>query len=100
MINIKTLAIEIEDRLIDNYDYNRNRSFAILSDGSYYIDADYSDGKLCITVGGNATNNELPNIEKAIADAVDVDRIDNEINLFAGESDYMHYECGYQLIGY
>lgn len=100
-MNIKNLASEIEDKLIEGYDHEMERSFAVLTHEKYYLDADYSKGKICITVGGNSSNNELPNIEKAIADAVDVDRIENEVNMACYfHADESYYDCGYKVIGY
>lgn len=100
-MNVKTLASEIEDKLIDRYNYENESSYATLTHGNYYLDAELSRGNISITVGGNSSNCELPNIEKAIADAIDVDRIDNEVNLLYLEKDEeTYYDCGYKVVGY
>lgn len=79
---ITELARHLEQMLADNYYEGCGYTRATMEKQGRIVDVTYDriTGEVNIEVLGNATNCELPNIEKAIRNAISTDRIDAEID--------------------
>ena len=82
-MDIKLVAINIEDKLIENFNLSSRHSYAIITNGKYVIES-YFDEKtldLDIYIFGNKAGIELYNVQNAIKEAISIDKILNEVHL-------------------
>ena len=93
-IVLKSVAALIEDKLVENFDYSRRTSSAILTQGKYAIEAYYDQltSELDIDIFGDALVCELYNVQDAVRDAIDTGKIDNEVRLEERHSE-IEYEA-------
>lgn len=89
-----SIATAIEDKLIENFDYWKRTSSAILSKGKYVVEAYYDQitGEVDIDIFGDALGCELYNVQGAVMAAISTEKIDNEVRLEELRSD-IEYEA-------
>ena len=78
---LSTIACILEDALIQNFDYDRRTSFAHIEHGRFSLECFYDELSRSVSVDlfGNKSGMELYNVQKAISNAIDKDKIDNEV---------------------
>ena len=93
-IILKSVASEIEDKLIENFNYSYRTSSAVVGHGKYAIEAYYDQytGEVDIDIYGDALGCELYNVQGAVRDAIDTGKIDNKVWLEERRSE-LDYEA-------
>ena len=78
---LSTIACILEDSLIQNFDYDRRTSFAHIEHGQVSLECFYDELSRSVSVDlfGNKSGMELINVLESISNAIDKDKIENEV---------------------
>lgn len=78
---LSTIACILEDSLIQNFDYDRRTSFAHIEHGRFSLECFYDELSRSVSVDlfGNKSGMELINVQDSISNAIDKDKIENEV---------------------
>ena len=91
---LRSRLAEIEDKLIENFDYSERRSFAEFEEKERGLEVYYDaiSDNVVVLVHGVDDRHPYPNVERLLAATIDTCRIDNEVRCTEYEDDW-NYEA-------